>query len=75
MKLYSIVGLCLLFFDALWGQKMKLDNNKLYIDDEYCCNVTEKATKTGHNLYLSMGLMAKNGWKHITLTSIKMTPL
>jgi hypothetical protein len=59
MKLYSIVGLCLLFFDALWGQKMKLDNNKLYIDDEYCCNVTEKATKTGHNSIFINGLDGK----------------
>ena len=59
MKLFSILGLCLLFFDALWGQKMKLDNNKLYIDDEYCCNVTEKATKTGHNSIFINGLDGK----------------
>jgi hypothetical protein len=35
----------------------------------------KKLLKLATILYLSMGLMAKNGWKHIILASIKMTPL
>ena len=66
-----LISLALLFFQTLQAQKVKLENGKLYVDNENWGKLSEKYSSTGHNTLYFLGIDGKK-WLSAQYQSVNM---